>query len=776
MDILDSRVGLLEIEKGQSSSFLSSFPTSSFSDPSSTENLLASISNEVSSNTHIASEVQRIDYIPSNLNNRRRRSTSAKKSSQYTSRKKFKRVARKATFASCSDSSSNKPGKVNLVHQPQHVIQVLEAFAQQFSVARKEAMGLVDRFKELIEIERNYWSYIVDTSTANAMSATSISQDRQSTEDPADSDLNSATSVSSADAHELQGSDLANSDLSSSKSVSSTPRQPSYELDSSQTQSSHEPCALCGVEPLYCCTFRACSYAIHDFSDWKRHEESGKHWPQQRYMCTECPTPSTDSLGNPACGFCLVSFSQLGTSRSAHYLQCTVAMRKAKTFQRCDKLFAHLRITHGMVNPSQQAAASKFSLNTQWPRQCGYCDIIFQTWEERMEHLAEHFKEGLDKSAGKLPFRGPKDSHPKRPEFGRRDDDSDDDDDSNDHRDPSRKVTSCKFVSGAQSENHQQNQSSDTNTTQTFVYNSDYTHASIGQSERPFIKEEAEARTSSQNQGNHEQLQRQASGAKAVAKKPSHLTTREMAAANSHDKGVDLPTAKGAEENEGLNLPSYHATESKRHAALNRSTLTGVDASPRGSDTKTALRVAVLEGNASFVTPPPERGAQVNTQRNRAKSVRDAAPQVAPKLETMKPSLTLQRYLLDNEKPFPTICIEGDPVHSNKNEFCQDVVFSDIRQYAYSRWVICIGRDLITQSFKVHTLYSSHSLLDTPAKDNESIVDRSTLRPMRWTTDIPLTELFYFPLNKGKNLYFELFHVYRPTPTTPKFVFLENPE
>jgi hypothetical protein len=257
----------------------------------------------------------------------------------------------------------------------------------------------------------------------------------------------------------LSNSELVDVDSGTDNtSVSSTSRQPVVENQSTvsvtdyRNESGHPPCLQCGIKSLYYCTREGCTYSTHSCAEWKRHEESQKHSQQERFMCLECPQspPFVDVNGNPICEFCRTSFPSLG-NLSAHYLQCQHAQRFGTTYGRKDRLIAHLRDHHTTNNANQVAAAGRFTVDSKWPRQCGFCGVFFKTWDERMGHVASHFQEGLDISAWKLPLPRSKDFHPTfkpQPNYG---DDSDDDMDDTDGRPGHHKTGVMQDTSSASS-------------------------------------------------------------------------------------------------------------------------------------------------------------------------------------------------------------------------------------------------------------------------------------------------------------------------------------
>jgi hypothetical protein len=198
--------------------------------------------------------------------------------------------------------------------------------------------------------------------------------------------------------------------------------------------SSHRPCNNCKDKALYSCTFKKCQFATHYLTDWKRHEETEKHWPQARYMCLECPTSSMSltTIGPHLCKYCGVMVLQGGEGARQHYLHCQSARQDGTTYVRKDHLTCHLREEHNMIDERAKSTASagRYTItNTKWPRECGFCGVSFGTWDERMEHIAEHYQNGKTILKWKLPFSTPKDFRPRDNYSRPRDDDDDSGDD-----------------------------------------------------------------------------------------------------------------------------------------------------------------------------------------------------------------------------------------------------------------------------------------------------------------------------------------------------------
>ncbi|KAI9640125.1 hypothetical protein NHQ30_011527 [Ciborinia camelliae] len=190
--------------------------------------------------------------------------------------------------------------------------------------------------------------------------------------------------------------------------------------------------------PLYQCTYEVagerCTYCTNRESDWLRHEESEKHWPQKRYMCLHCAEPEFDNDLNPSCIHCSAGFSTREEVLS-HSLTCVQARKKGETFAgaRTDHFRTHLIQAHQLSGLDETSASWKYNLETKWPRYCGFCRYYFKDWRDRSGHVANHFRGGADISMWDPLLHNPRrQSGDESGLLRRKDDDDDDDDDGND--------------------------------------------------------------------------------------------------------------------------------------------------------------------------------------------------------------------------------------------------------------------------------------------------------------------------------------------------------
>lgn len=287
---------------------------------------------------------------------------------------------------------------------------------------------LVKQLDQLVHEEQKYGNAASDVEDITRPTIASSSKD----------------SISNSDLGESE-SETDNTSISSITREIEVESQDSVSAENVQHGPVHPPCMHCGIKRLYYCTRKDCRYSSHSLPEWKRHENSQKHSQQERFMCLECPIspPPVDMNGNSICEFCHSSNPNFGANLAAHYLQCQAAQQASTTYGRKDRLIAHLRSHPGILNASHIAALGRYTVDCKWPRQCGFCGAFFNTWDERIDHIAGHFQAGLDMSSWRLPFLRPKDSRPGfKPHQKGDDNDSDDDMDDNDSRPSSQRTGS----------------------------------------------------------------------------------------------------------------------------------------------------------------------------------------------------------------------------------------------------------------------------------------------------------------------------------------------
>lgn len=149
------------------------------------------------------------------------------------------------------------------------------------------------------------------------------------------------------------------------------------------------------------CTF--CRRSYKKKYDWARHERS-VHLPGlDSYICSNPLPPDQSPLiwrmneSNPRCIFCGHSSPDDEHINSHEFESCAERPISERRFTRKDHLWQHLHKFHGC----RKWEGWKLDMGLLQDRQgvlrsrCGFCHETLNTWEERMGHLAAHFRSGL---------------------------------------------------------------------------------------------------------------------------------------------------------------------------------------------------------------------------------------------------------------------------------------------------------------------------------------------------------------------------------------------
>ncbi|KAL6710885.1 hypothetical protein ACN47E_006760 [Coniothyrium glycines] len=145
------------------------------------------------------------------------------------------------------------------------------------------------------------------------------------------------------------------------------------------------------TDRIFKCTF-CCDTFKHKY-DWSRHEKS-LHLNMEEWTCT--PHGGTVVLpltGRVHCAYCSALDPTPDHLAQHHHGECLEGRSAPRVFRRKDHLVQHLRLVHRLdtlpvVDDWKMEAAPVTS-------RCGFCNARLNTWDERIDHIAAHFREGM---------------------------------------------------------------------------------------------------------------------------------------------------------------------------------------------------------------------------------------------------------------------------------------------------------------------------------------------------------------------------------------------
>ena len=140
------------------------------------------------------------------------------------------------------------------------------------------------------------------------------------------------------------------------------------------------------------CTF--CCDTFKSKYDWSRHEKS-LHLNLEGWRCTPFGAVETSpDTGQPHCAYCSVANPTPAHLAQHNHGSCRDNRDQPPVFARKDHLTQHLRLVHAAQKPPPGLARWKAEPPPVTSR-CGFCNRRLQTWQERVDHLAGHFKRGF---------------------------------------------------------------------------------------------------------------------------------------------------------------------------------------------------------------------------------------------------------------------------------------------------------------------------------------------------------------------------------------------
>ncbi|TVY73728.1 Aspyridones efflux protein apdF [Fusarium oxysporum f. sp. cubense] len=138
------------------------------------------------------------------------------------------------------------------------------------------------------------------------------------------------------------------------------------------------------------CTF--CTETFKLKHTWSRHEKT-QHLSLEQWECSPLGPTALNEGSETVCVYCgFVDPDNRHFEEHNHDL-CHKRERGERVFYRKDHLRQHLRLVHRsefMKWPMEEWKSKHEDVMSR----CGFCDIAMTTWSERVNHLAEHFKEG----------------------------------------------------------------------------------------------------------------------------------------------------------------------------------------------------------------------------------------------------------------------------------------------------------------------------------------------------------------------------------------------
>ncbi|KAI8680484.1 Homeobox and C2H2 transcription factor [Fusarium keratoplasticum] len=155
-------------------------------------------------------------------------------------------------------------------------------------------------------------------------------------------------------------------------------------------------CEIDSLKPLnaVCYTFQ-CTFCTESFKtkhNWQRHENS-MHLSLEQWGCSPQGPTFRNVDGNIACAFCGQLDPDHDHVMKHNYATCYKRCPEERVFYRKDHLQQHLKLVHEatfMECPMKQWRREMQDLRSR----CGFCELVMDTWADRIDHLADHFKQG----------------------------------------------------------------------------------------------------------------------------------------------------------------------------------------------------------------------------------------------------------------------------------------------------------------------------------------------------------------------------------------------
>jgi hypothetical protein len=152
----------------------------------------------------------------------------------------------------------------------------------------------------------------------------------------------------------------------------------------------------------FVCTVAGCFRSFKNASDWKRHEAGVHGYDDHEWICMLTEAFKSQS----ECVFCLEPIDSIDHLSSHAIAPCSDKSIIERSFFRKDLLKQHILHVHLAGEP--HAVRRNFKVPQEWSREvessavipgsrwCGFCGCVFETTAKRMDHVAQHFREGQD--------------------------------------------------------------------------------------------------------------------------------------------------------------------------------------------------------------------------------------------------------------------------------------------------------------------------------------------------------------------------------------------
>jgi len=143
---------------------------------------------------------------------------------------------------------------------------------------------------------------------------------------------------------------------------------------------------------IFQCTF--CTDRFKSKYDWQRHEKS-LHLSLEKWICAPLGEVVADTAtGKSKCVYCGELEPSKDHLATHNHSACEEKGLESRTFYRKDHLRQHLRLMHDV---KMTPAMDLWKSEAQYIKsRCGFCNMEFDKWQDRADHLSKEFRNGAD--------------------------------------------------------------------------------------------------------------------------------------------------------------------------------------------------------------------------------------------------------------------------------------------------------------------------------------------------------------------------------------------